>query len=280
MKESEKAYLAGIIDSEGCIFITKWNNERNYELSIKMTDNFVISFLSQLLSKEYENTKKYKRIRYHSKQQIFKILSDVLPYLNIKYKQAVLIMEAISIKKQGDKNIFYSDDENKKWQECHDEIRKINAKGKEKRIDYQGNDEHKFHWAWLAGLIDGDGWVGIDSNKRKNKLQHRTAIRISITHKYTIDYLCAMFDKNISTCNPSRKNASRLHAVRFLTNSLSNILPNILPFLKLKNKQAVILYDIIKLRKAMPPGAYKHKNNDMIKKLILEVGYLNEIRGK
>lgn len=110
LTETEKAYIAGIIDGEGAIFITK-QSQRQFSPRIKIanTNKNIIDFLHEKIPK---SSKVFLRKRNNSKHKpvwefsirSFKVIEELLkqvsPYLIIKTKQAELILKFIEQRKE------------------------------------------------------------------------------------------------------------------------------------------------------------------------------------
>ena len=114
MTETEKAYMAGIIDGEGCIYIDKYKDKRNhtgnyqYVLRVKvaMTCKKTIKYLYDIVSTEfkcYMNIAQGKKFEDPKMKQAYifccnsgggiKFLQSIYPYLVTKKKRAKLGIE-------------------------------------------------------------------------------------------------------------------------------------------------------------------------------------------
>jgi hypothetical protein len=111
MKETDLAYMAGIIDGEGSIgfyknyinTIHEWHY--NTRLSITNTDLALINWLQDTFSgkiyvippdKNHLGKKPVYRWHLNKKQEILNLLIDILPYLRLKKLQAELVIDYIS----------------------------------------------------------------------------------------------------------------------------------------------------------------------------------------
>ena len=100
-------------------------------------------------------------------------------------------------------------------------------------------------WAWLAGFIDGEGTIGL--NKRGRDLREfRPTIKIFNTNKEVLDYIQSLLSTG-SVCPMDKKSveSKTCKTVYMWTanikESIIPILEHILPYLKVKNKQAELL---------------------------------------
>lgn len=174
-KETEIKYLAGLLDADGCLSL-KFNN--NY-LSIKLSLG-----LSESIDREGKYAKSlavkagnlYKRERnknwaVHNVWEVYKRseLEQLLPRLikhmviKAKYWQEILdlyrVMKAVRVSKEEYKKIL------------------SNVQNLRKNT---GPVKAKSHptWAWVAGYIDGDGWLL--NRTRKNHTEMHVGV---VSHK-------------------------------------------------------------------------------------------------
>jgi hypothetical protein len=101
LTETEKAYIAGFVDGEGCISIARQKKFRSISLSyslvftITQADKTVLEYICSILGigKIYWNgsSKSYQLI--FPPKNTIDVLSLILPYLRVKKKQAELAFE-------------------------------------------------------------------------------------------------------------------------------------------------------------------------------------------
>jgi hypothetical protein len=112
MKETDIAYLAGIIDSDGCIGIQKYNNCDTYRviLTVVQRDLPLIEYLYSTFSGSINvvsgsagNKKFYLRWVVTDKKAMV-VLGKCLPYLKLKQGQAYLAKQLFELKKSGSKD--------------------------------------------------------------------------------------------------------------------------------------------------------------------------------
>ena len=107
-KHITNAYLAGIIDGEGCILISRINNKRSgnvwyrLQLSCAMTDPEAISLLCKTFTPDTKQfiyrggrQKGYKPVYQWltTGSTAIRILKELTPYLTVKKNQAILGIE-------------------------------------------------------------------------------------------------------------------------------------------------------------------------------------------
>ncbi|GAE28236.1 hypothetical protein JCM9140_4448 [Halalkalibacter wakoensis JCM 9140] len=105
LSNTEAAYLAGIIDGEGTITLTKMHKgeHRRPIISIASTDKDLLFYIQHLVGGYITSKKNYKPsihkdsfvLTIKNKQDLFNILKEIAPYLIIshKKKRASLILE-------------------------------------------------------------------------------------------------------------------------------------------------------------------------------------------
>lgn len=244
LSTNDLAYISGIIDAEGSFTIQKGIGKRQnhkvmvrqYIMGIKTTDKIIIPHLVKLLGKKSTGNDYQDTIKITSKRHLQYLIPQLLPYLQTKYEQASNVLSAINIK--GSNTTIYTPEESNRWEKLYQRNKAINARGKD-RIEYSGNPNHTFHHAWFAGLLDGDGSfnssVFIHS---KTKKSYKMCLNICLTHKHTMEYIGKIYNKEVKNVNDKRPTRSKSYRIRFLTNHIIKILPNIIPFLILKKEIA------------------------------------------
>ena len=126
------AYLAGIIDGEGCLTIGagRKGNITNYNsiIMIASTDERLIKWLQNNFGGNYYTSKrtspKWKQAyiwRFLKKKDIEVLLLAILPYLIIKREQAITLLEFVRLPR-------YQETPEKRA-ELHAKIKKLNTRG-------------------------------------------------------------------------------------------------------------------------------------------------------
>lgn len=99
------AYLAGIVDGEGCIALNKVKRKENYQydyymgiLTVVNTDKRLIDWLLQNFGGNFHTIKREPphKTSYHwhaSALATYGILKEILPYLYLKREQAEILMQ-------------------------------------------------------------------------------------------------------------------------------------------------------------------------------------------
>ncbi len=246
LTKNQSAYIAGIIDSDGCISMSyDYRGNRRYQIIIQMCDGIVVPSICNWINSRY-NTRSasgYPNSHKHAKRQkleitsnrAYKLLSAITEYSYTKQPRIELMFNAMNIK--NGKFTKYSEEENKEWESYRLKLSEYNKRGKEAIID-NNSRHHEFSWAWLAGIIDGDGSFLLFKN-------YKPILKISMCHKKTIKYL----GKKLGTNHKKRKRKYRDEWYIVLSSlKLIEYLPKIIPHLLFKKKLAELTLEIASLR--------------------------------
>ena len=140
------AYLAGYIDADGCISLTKDSckaNSVSCSLSISSINRLVLIWIYGLTGhgkvtevKYYDAQKDWNR-RHHRQQWQWRtsnngmryVLPHVFPYLKVKKRQARLVMEYLDMARRR-RGYKITDDDRKRKKEIIAEMKVINHRGK------------------------------------------------------------------------------------------------------------------------------------------------------
>ena len=134
LTEVEKAYIAGIIDGEGSIYIIQRTNQASFEcnLSVSNTSLPLIVWLSEKLDKHYwigrtarGNQAQAYNITLKSRDAIV-VLNMLLPYLIVK-KDLALLMVAFPLSVQGERT---SDEQYLKQAIIYRQAKDLQTRGK------------------------------------------------------------------------------------------------------------------------------------------------------
>ncbi len=272
LTHAQLGWLAGIIDSEGSIMVkickyfasrrNKYQTKVDMRLRIATCDNIIIPTVCRLLQLK---PKKLSRVTTAGNEiwgidikriSLLKILlPKIIPYLYIKQPHVKLLLEALNIKKDR----CYTKQEMKKCKRIEQRITKLNERGAGAYIDNLPR-KHIFSYAWLAGLIDGDGTISIGKwqfrRKRSNKFRYvyKPYMKIALAHQKTIRYLSSKLDTGILKSGKQDERRRATRAVRLLPTKLINILPKLIPHLQLKHEHAKTALKLIKLRNSFSNG--------------------------
>ena len=127
------AYLAGIIDGEGCFSISR-RSDRHYSplISVGMVEQTVINKLKETYGGNvYKEEGKYRPIykwQVRNFDSIIVILDKLKPYLTVKCKSAELLREFISGRSLGYKRLM-TEEEVTRRADVYRRIKEANAVG-------------------------------------------------------------------------------------------------------------------------------------------------------
>ncbi len=105
--DTDKAYIAGIIDGEGCLVIRHQNNKRSYYPIIQVcnTDYKMVSYLltvtgigSICTGKQFGNRKEYYKWTVAKSVDVYALLDAISPYLITKKERSFLLYKLRDIK--------------------------------------------------------------------------------------------------------------------------------------------------------------------------------------
>ena len=140
LSETDKAYLAGLIDGEGCIHLQRNQSKKspNYNYTATMfvgNTNAVIIDICKELNLGYIDYRKQINIK-HKKAFVWRLTSNpcrallplILPYLRIKKQQSELLLEYLNLVAKANVRSFRSE-YLKKVDEIYCKIKALNKKG-------------------------------------------------------------------------------------------------------------------------------------------------------
>jgi hypothetical protein len=96
--------------------------------------------------------------------------------------------------------------------------------------------------AYLAGLFDGEGYVGIVKKhpKARHNPSHVLQVEISNTHKPTIDFVNRRFSGCVYKFKPTMRTRKICWDWRGTNRNAIKFLETVLPYLRIKRSQAIL----------------------------------------
>ena len=264
MDKAQLAYIAGFVDGDGCIHLSKKRYES--ELTISVTDFEPIQFMAEHFNKKmhmhYDKSSPFNvKPTYRTKcsgPDLLPHLKSLLPFLVEKRNNAFSILKQYNA---------YED------------------------FSYLQHTREEF-FAWLAGFSEAEGHFGV--RKRKTSLSPQKKIRYDFIETYyqlvntnesLMNYvLCKLRDYGITEkmkyntmksysrmCPITKKIITRkpLHRIFLAGGDTLFLYKEIYPFMKIKRKKDKII-ESIKLSKERK---YKHKR---LKEVLKNFGTLDE----
>ena len=238
-----------------------------------MCDDVVIPTISEWIGKKFNNPNQRGLTLELAKNDSIRILTQCFNYLYLKQPRAKLFLNAA--KMRNNCTDLYTEKERHEWHGYCEELKKYNERGTTKFIDNSPR-KHKFHWAWVVGLIDGDGSIIISKWTRKDKTTiEKPTMQLSLTNHKTIEYLAEILEIDSRNGKDKRPNRKQPKRIRLMSNNIIRILPHIIPYLTMKKELAILALDICTLRREIPNGQYNHENVTIVKEKIEEMKRLN-----
>ena len=105
--------------------------------------------------------------------------------------------------------------------------------------------------AYCAGLIDGEGYIGIVKQKsglKKRKFRYRARLSVQMKDEKTVKFIAKILNLKICKIQPKQTIYSMYNAItrdRYLEKTLQDLLP----YLHGKKKQAKLLLEFVRLSK-------------------------------
>jgi sortase (surface protein transpeptidase) len=135
LSETDVAYIAGILDGEGSIYISRDSRNGSFYgcVQLGMTDNIVVPWLTKVLNYKYnkvnrnpDNHKDCNVFRIQGKQAVA-LLIRCLPYLKLKNNQAMIILELVFLQ-----SYYHNKEGISNWEQqnnLYEKMRLLNKKG-------------------------------------------------------------------------------------------------------------------------------------------------------
>lgn len=219
MSKEILAYLSGIIDSEGNVVTTKY-----VHLRVSNKSELLIRFLQKNWNGSVSLDKRPQKSCYSwkaSNKKFIPLLPQLKNYLLIKRRQIELWIKVISLYRR------FNHKEYGQNKEIVRNIRKRISFLNQNTLDVLGknlsNSEELPKWdnselslseklSYLAGLIDGDGYIYMKKVKNKEgNIYYYPTVGIVSIHKWFIDYLIKEFPATLGIKKPKLENRRYLY---------------------------------------------------------------------
>lgn len=256
--EEDYAYIAGFIEAEGSLLISKLKREDNRyrycpTISVGVKEREVLDYISKVFPTNIKTTKDAKNetvfyIRY-SANQTKDILNKIYKYLTFKKPQADILLKVSEIKEKNTKlysinktSILFEELmlENRKFNSrCHE----LHAEEELKNIEIN-TEPTNLNLAYIAGLVDGDGSFGIyfyDDNSCKRT---QSVFSVGMNNIGGIKMIQKYFGGNIN----KQKKAFK---ITFVNGKCLQFSKKILQFLKCKKTQAALCIEFEEKRDSL-----------------------------
>lgn len=304
-RELDYAYIAGCMDSDGSFDIKDKEQKGYFSVSCDLKQAKIETI--NIINKYFKSSIKEKKLDNNNwKDQYYiyildydkiRFLKEIPPYLLMKKELASYCMEmqkdlkntkAIVIsrdhlgriygsklpegKKEYRKKIY------NKWEKINDLL----IEGKYDREDnsFYENKSKQIIYAYIAGLMDGDGTFVINRSCSKNILPRYTiAIEISQINFQSIYFIKKKFNCSLYTKKPNlKKNKKKQYRIHFRIEGIIEFLEDLIPYLYMKRQQAknlLILQQNINEYKYLKGKALPQSVREFRHQLYLKNGKLN-----
>jgi len=139
--------------------------------------------------------------------------------------------------------------------------------------------------AYLAGLIDGEGYLGFTVNKSNpERIHYQPVMKIAMTDKKIIEWLRNSFGGSFFIREPQKPNHKVSYWWDVSGKNLKAILTKVYPYLRVKKSQCEILLKKFKIQeelfKRLPYLNISQINKNREEKRISNLSYRDEEREK
>jgi hypothetical protein len=249
LKEKTKAYVAGLLDAEGCIEIAKGilPNTIQYLSRLKISNkdkrvmNYLVSHFGGTFKKEPNNDDWMYNWRITNAKHMTWFLSTILPYTQIKTQEALVALEYCNLNGVKDpqrREVLY--------------LRSRELKDRSVETKTQGfSDKDKLVNAYYAALFDGEGDISIDRfyPRGRESACYYGHVRCKNTFKPIIDLMVPRYAGATSTIHENHSDWSPQRVWRLSRKDyLEKFLLKTLPYLIIKRDRAKLLLNFIRLK--------------------------------
>lgn len=137
--------------------------------------------------------------------------------------------------------------------------------------------------AYLAGIIDGEGTISIIFHKQKGYPSYGVVLRVYNTNKELLEWIkekngYGNIRRQISIKNWTKSSWRQVYSWQIYPKNIRVLLPQILPYLIIKRKQAELTIEFLNLTK-FPSSRISKEAQIRRKEICIEMMKLNK-RGK
>ena len=263
--EVESAYLAGLIDGEGCFMLTGNSMSPVFSLAMSMKTGDLLPALARrwggsVTIKRQATDRHAGMFDWHnSGVGLLPLLNSVRPHVRLKLRQVELLVESCAVRKavwSGRRwNVRYkfTDAQRERLFEIRQECSEANRKGPDgpamaldavastRLFDdlWTVNDR-----AYLGGLIDGEGCLMIDKDLFKATLW----LAMTVKADPLLKHLHRSWGGTLKHIDRNVPGWSRSTAWVVRHDALRSLLPAVIPHLRLKRAQADLLIKSLTLK--------------------------------
>ena len=115
-------------------------------------------------------------------------------------------------------------------------------------------EEPENFWPWLAGFIDGEGTLQVWRHDNGGYIGYRPNLSITNNSRETLEFI-----ESVLGAGGIRRGDRKVWHYVVTANTLRSVLPKILPFLRVKKRQAELLQEYLDLTLKKP--VFGRRNN-------------------
>lgn len=261
MKETTRAYAAGVVDAEGCLAVCKSNDPRGpiYSARIvvsnrskELIDFFVDKFGGYITVDRPKKSEHNVNYLWHlsSSQHTERFLSQIYPYLRGKKAQADVLFEYLAMGRENNPP---------KRERLYQRSKELKN---EVRVTTETPTSSKIDTAYLAGFFDGEGHVSIISFVGHGHKQHAARLNVTNTDLPALEFYQSIYGGSIRKHSKPRKQTYRWELRR--NEDRVKFILACLPYLIVKKEEANIVLEFLRIGTAEDPT----KRNGFYEKLV------------
>lgn len=316
----ERAWLAGVIDGEGSIYISKVKAIRSKRgfvympyLSVSNSNLEFVSRVREVIGKGYVGTKQEKRFdwkdgsEYKGSGSVLRgILPQVLPYLVIKKEVAKKMLEFLEFVEVNSPDGLEETPPgyNERVESLYWKVKELNQKGKDLSKDelalttapFNPNNRRpgnrarncrqldELERAWLAGVVDGEGSIFLSKvfdRAYRRGFYYLPQFSISNSNRKFLIRIAKVVGEG--TVHRARKGQERTKTRwEYLASAgvLRAILPQILPYMIVKKSHAEGMLEYFQFIDTHPLWGLKQVNPSYYEKLDFIYNTLKKLNRK
>lgn len=261
MHENDLAYVAGFFDAEGCVLISKAKGTIGmihplYYLRVKIgvTNQSIMNWFKYQFGGSLSiirGKKKQKKILFHwqigtKPAEIF--LRQIFPYLQLKKPQTELAFQFQNEMRRKKPHKRVSSEFLRLREQLRDQVSLLN----QGHFDTECKIGDKFKIPYVAGLLDGDGYIKIKIRRFRQKNIEKNPTYCLVVGSCCLDQSIINWLKtNFGGSMYTEKCSGSIDSFRWRigANPAMDFLQEILPFLRLKVPQAELAIQFQKVNR-------------------------------
>ena len=262
MRETTRAYVAGVVDAEGCLAVYKSNDPRGpiYSARIavsnrskELVDFFVANFGGYITIDHPKKAEHNVNYLWHlsSGQHTERFLSQIYPYLRGKKAQADVLFEYLAM--GGENNPAKRESLYQKTKELKNEV----------RVTTETPTSSKLDVAYLSGFFDGEGHVSVVSFMGNGYRQYASRLNVTNTDLPMLEFYKETFGGSIRKHSKPRKQTYRWELRR--NEDRIKFLLACLPYLIVKREEANIVLEYLRLGSSENPTKRNYFYEQLVK---------------